>query len=729
MKPKFLAPPDELDAVLDVGVVTPRRKKKVKLKLLRREHLASPHILNLKNQPNPLPKEKILAEPDESQTKKQPFSITSQPVSSHFQSEHSSPNKFKGLAEATANGINLDAEKVIRRLHFWYGRWKTTLAFLGLGLLFIFGLRAVNWLAEIKREDYLVAAQGREGINLLKQGAQILLTDPNKAAAKFQSSLRQFLWAKEDLKRFRSWHLNLLGKNKIDAALALARSLKEITVAMKILGVASPDGLIAKIIEARPHLVAARHYVDEATRLLGPSAEIVAWRNLVSEQLLLIDDAAVLLGRDQWKRYLLLFQNDTEMRATGGFIGSFAVVDIDRGKIKNMEIPKGGSYDLQGQLTAIGAPPRALQLVKSRWEFQDANWFPDFPTSAEKIAWFYENVGGRTVDGVIALNTNLMIDFLKITGPVPMPAYQRVIDSDNFLLETQKIVELEYDKKANTPKAFIGDLAKEVIAKLSALPRERYGDILQVVWRNLENKNISLYAADPKIEQHIKNLGLAGAMHQSGPAEDYLSVIHTNIAGQKTDQVIKENVNYESNIALDGATTVTLTINRTHEGKKGELFRGVRNVDFARVYVPAGATLISATGFEQPPANLFKDPTRDSVDQKNVVAEENAFAIDQKSQTLIYNQFGKTVFANWLQVDPGKTATAVLVYTLPFKITDQYALYVEKQSGLRPIDFRLKLKYRKYPIQMAKNEPANEPEEIVRQFKLEKDEKIEIDLK
>ncbi len=701
MKPKFLDPPDELGGVLDTSAATPRRKKKVKLKLMRREHTASPHILNLKNQPvASSPKENILSAKVTRNEEKQPLSFT----------------------------IHLDAEKAITRLHFWYRNWKTTLAFLGLGLLCVFSLRVINWLADVRREDYAVVAKGKEGVSLLQQGSQLLLTNPTLAAAKFQSSLRQFLWAKEDLGRFKSFHLKLLGKNKIDAGLSLARSLKEITVALQMLSKDSAASLIERITASRPHLVAALHYIDESTRLLGKQEEIVVLRNLISEQLLLIDDAAALLGRDQWKRYLVLFQNDTELRATGGFIGSFAVVDIDRGKIKNMEIPKGGSYDLQGQLTDIIAPPKPLQLVKSRWEFQDANWFPDFPTSAQKVAWFYENAGGRTVDGVIALNTNLMIDLLKITGPITMPAYKRVIDSNNFLLETQKIVELEYDKKANTPKAFIGDLAKEVIEKFETLPRDRYGDIMQIVLRNLENKNISIYAVDLKIEQHIKQLGFSGAMHQSEAGEDYVYVVHTNIAGQKTDQVIKETVNYSPEIAALGTTTVTLTITRAHEGKKGELFSGVRNVDFTRIYVPAGATLVSATGFEQPPANLFKDPSAASSDQKNIVAEENAFAVDLKSQTLIYNQFGKTVFANWLQVDPGKTTTAVITYTLPFKITDQYKLYIEKQSGMRPVDFNFSLRYRKNQIRMASDQTDTDSATINQQFKLEKDQKVDIQL-
>src|SRR3989344_855168 len=305
MKPKFLAPPDELNGVLDSNAFSTKRKKKVKLKLMRREHTASPHILNLKDRPivQP-PKENILSANIKRNEEKRPLSFT----------------------------IHLDAEKAITKLHSLYRNWKTTLAFLGLGLLCVFGLRVINWIAEVKREDFAVVAQGKEGVSLLEQGSQLLLTNPKLAAAKFQSSLRQFLWAKEDLGRFKSFHLKLLGKNKIDAGLSLARSLKEITVALAMLSKDGSVSLMERIASSRPHLVAALHYIDESVRLLGRQEEITVLRNLISEQMLLIDDVAVLLGRDQWKRYLVLFQNDTELRATGGFIGRFCVGVIFLGK-------------------------------------------------------------------------------------------------------------------------------------------------------------------------------------------------------------------------------------------------------------------------------------------------------------------------------------------------------------------------------------------------------------
>ncbi|MDO8584492.1 MAG: DUF4012 domain-containing protein, partial [bacterium] len=141
-------------------------------------------------------------------------------------------------------------------------------------------------------------------------------------------------------------------------------------------------------------------------------------------------------GHDGMRSYLFVFQNHTELRPTGGFMGSIAQVDMDRGDIKRIWVPGGGPYDLRNQLKVRVSPPAPLQLLRDRWEFEDANWFPDFPTSAEKINWFWSKSGQPTLDGVIAVNATIMEKLLLITGPIEMPEYGKTITAENFLLET-----------------------------------------------------------------------------------------------------------------------------------------------------------------------------------------------------------------------------------------------------------------------------------------------------
>lgn len=390
------------------------------------------------------------------------------------------------------------------------------------------------------------------------------------------------------------------------------------------------------------------------------------------------------LGHDRDRTYLFLFQNQTELRPTGGFIGSVAEITFDRGEMKHVFVPGGGPYDVKGQLLARVVPPKPLQLVADRWEFQDANWSPDFPTAAKKIAWFWSKAGGPTVDGVIAINESLMERLLRVTGPIAMPAYGKTITADNFLSETQKTVELEYDKMENKPKKFIADLMPNIIKKMRDGSNEDWMAYAKIVADALETKEIQTYLARADEEEKIERWGWNSRMKPS--SGDALALTEANIAGQKTDGVIEERVHHRADIAEDGAITDTVTFTRTHHGKKGELFRGVNNVEYLRVYVPRGSKLVEASGFHPPSPSLFKKPLPQDPSDPEVFAVESKAV--SRGDVDVTEEFSRTVYGGWLQLAPGETAVTTFKYRLPFSAFDlardgktAYALLATSQPG------------------------------------------------
>ena len=390
-------------------------------------------------------------------------------------------------------------------------------------------------------------------------------------------------------------------------------------------------------------------------------------KQAVQEFAALSDILSTMSGKDSLRKYLLVFQNQTELRPTGGFMGSFAEVTIDRGDVKSIRIPPGGTYELQGQLLARVLPPKPLQLVSARWEFQDANWSPDFPTAAEKIRWFWSKSGQSTVDGVIAINQSFVENLLKITGPIEMPEYGKSIDASNFLLETQKAVELEYDKQANTPKKFLGDLAPKLFDRLKGLQKEQWIDVARLMSDALERKDIQVALRNPEEEQLAERYGWNGRLKDT--AGDSLALIESNIAGQKTDAVIAEKATHHVEIRDDGTIQDTVTLVRTHLGKKGELFRGVRNVSYLRAYVPQGSKLVSADGFNTPEKKFFQTIDPEEVSDPDIEAiESTETATDQGVSVSV--EGSRTVFGGWLQLDPGMTHTITLVYDLPMTVAD-----------------------------------------------------------
>ncbi|MCK5465993.1 DUF4012 domain-containing protein, partial [Candidatus Parcubacteria bacterium] len=278
---------------------------------------------------------------------------------------------------------------------------------------------------------------------------------------------------------------------------------------------------------------------------------------------------AKILGSERPQEYLLLFQNSSEMRATGGFVGSYGILDIEDGKIKNLFID--GIFNPDGQLTEKIVPPIPIQKISDAWSMHDANWFIDFPTSAKKVALFYEKTGGPTVDGVIAITPKVLEKMLEVTGPIEMSEYNIVIDKNNFLTETQLQVEELYDKEENKPKQILADLAPKIIDELfdtealsSEKKAQRYLDIINILEESFKEKHILFYHRDSEINDMIIKRGWGGQILDSNG--DYLSVAHSNINGYKTDAVIDEKIIHNSEISSDGSVVDTVRIIRKHTG-------------------------------------------------------------------------------------------------------------------------------------------------------------------
>lgn len=381
----------------------------------------------------------------------------------------------------------------------------------------------------------------------------------------------------------------------------------------------------------------------------------------------IIDQLIDFLGGHKDKRYLMVFQNNAEIRGSGGFVGSFALVDFSKGNIKNMEAPGGGSYDTEAGLREQILSPGPLHLVKARWYFWDANWWPDWPKSANKLAWFYEKSDGPTVDGVIALTPTVLEKLLEILGPFDLSdKYGVVIDSNNFWSVVQEIAE-QKDTPDNKPKKIVGDLMKMMIDEFpSRMDKQKLLALMQSIASSFEEKQLLIYSYDTAQQQKIKEMGWAGEIKDS--KYDYLMVANTNIAGGKTDRKIEQAVELVTDVQPDGSLIDTLTITRAHTGSKDEAFSGVRNINWMRIYVPLGSEILQASGFEPVDKKLFKRAMPGWKPDPDILAEQESERIDPASGMAIYSESGKTVFANWTQTDPGQTTALTVKYRLPFKL-------------------------------------------------------------
>ncbi|MDP2630875.1 MAG: DUF4012 domain-containing protein [Candidatus Uhrbacteria bacterium] len=600
------------------------------------------------------------------------------------------------------------------------GGLKRMATFVGIALLFILPFPAIHsfqFLNDVRADTERVSI---EGLTLLMEGKEALIHGEfEKAAPIFAKSEDQFTQAQKTISivpdgvreaaRFvpgpgqkigDGERLILIGKNVAHAGVIAT------DIAIKFSqNSADPQALfltISKELEKVDDVFRALKDADTLASQINPKNIPDDYRSrfdsltaqlhsLIAAANQILPSRDVLLrmtGSGVKRRYLIVFQNNTELRPTGGFIGSYALADVLNGALVNVEIPGGGSYDLKGSLSVRVQSPFPLHVINPSWQFQDSNWFPDFPTSAKKMIWFYEKSGGPTVDGVIALNASFFQNILGIIGSVDMPSYGKSLTPDNFMLETQKAVELEYDKQENRPKQFIADLFPKTLEKMGTMPPEKRSEFLSEVIASCLSRDIQMYMRDEQEEGVLRQFGIAGEMRAS--PLDYFSVIQANVGGGKGEGVIDEDIERKTVFKSDGNIEVRVTIHRKHRGKIGDPFGGTRNISYIRMYFPKGTRSMSAAGFSVPDQSLFKPSPEGYTSDETLREIEGIPALDPATGMIATTEYGKSVFAHWMTLEPQQESIAEAVFLLPFTLLDiprnregnyLYSLLVQRQSG------------------------------------------------
>ncbi len=385
-----------------------------------------------------------------------------------------------------------------------------------------------------------------------------------------------------------------------------------------------------------------------------------------------------LMGINEPKNYLILFQNNSEIRATGGFIGSYALIKVKDAKIEKLKVDD--IYNIDGQLTVNIIPPNPIKKISTAWSTHDANWFLDFPTSAKKISWFFEKTGSPTPDVIIALTPQFIEDILKITGPIEIKEENFIAEHHNFLELLQYRVE-DLDKKTGNPKKILSLLTEKLLTRLANLDNDKIKEIIAIFNKNILQKNIIFYFKNKNAQEIAENLNITGSIKQT--TSDFLAVINSNINGFKTDKVIKQYTNITININSDNSVTNTVEIKRIHNG--GNLpydWYNQVNANYLRIYAPLGSIFVKAEGHTkekvQDPIDYLKENFKEDEDIAN--STRGLINLDGVD---IFKESQRTVFGSWLYVSPKEEVNYKIEYVLPFKISSDglYSLYLQKQPG------------------------------------------------
>ncbi|MEK7498557.1 MAG: DUF4012 domain-containing protein, partial [Patescibacteria group bacterium] len=405
-------------------------------------------------------------------------------------------------------------------------------------------------------------------------------------------------------------------------------------------------------------------------------------------------DLTIALGGDAIpKHYLIVFQNPSEVRATGGFWGSYMLLEVNKGKIVSMDIRN--IYDLDGQLLDTINPPKQLLRITPRWGVRDANWFFDFTTSAKKGKELFEQsrlIAEKNikVDAVLAVNTTFVEELLKHIGPIPMPEYGVDITNENFVKEVQYAVEYGSDRSNfGDPKRILKVFIPRFLDKLSTMEDKKA--IVTVIKSMFNNKEMQVAIFNPAfahIAEMTHALGYDGHIIETSALEDYLAFVNSNVAGGKSDYVMTQKIDTRIIIKDDGVIEHDLVVTREHKGENGllSLWRSI-NKNYIRTYVPLSAEFIRTKG-----TTWVSYPNKNKKaknDHLLASIETSSKIIDGASGMEEYSAEGKKVFGGWFNTSPGQQHQFSLRYKTKFLASYEYptdgAIYrfiFQKQSGV-----------------------------------------------
>jgi hypothetical protein len=360
-----------------------------------------------------------------------------------------------------------------------------------------------------------------------------------------------------------------------------------------------------------------------------------------------------LLGDRYPHRYLILLQNDTESRPTGGFIGSLLIVDVNDGVIEKAEFHDVYQYD--GQLTEQIDAPEDIAMITKQWRLRDSNYSPDFALSAEKAAWFLQKSKGPSVDTVIAVNQSAIADLLAEIGPIEVDTLKGKLDSNNFQFMLGYLIESKYYGASN-PKQILEKTIQAFKEKL--LSGTDPQALLQTLAKVIREQKIIFYSRDAKIQTMFEKLHLTPHQTAIDPGEDYLQVIATSIGGNKSDLYITQNLTHATFIDPAGAVTDELTISRKHNWTGADLFRWEKILrDFGFGQMPEHLQEILGSGTNKASLKVYVP----------LGAElENAVGIDPSAVLVRHDaELQKTYFLLQMEVAPGEEQSVTLRYKLP----------------------------------------------------------------
>jgi hypothetical protein len=499
---------------------------------------------------------------------------------------------------------------------------------------------------------------------------------------------------------------------------AAAYGFRALKPALEELQAADGDGpvlpiFLAAISEGRPDLAKASLALDRLAEARGQitDIELLPWRlrtilekgdewlpigQKFSRLTLVLPEMA---GFNGPRRYLILAQNEDELRPTGGFISGAGYLELEDGKIIDLEFSDANIVDAWDSPGMVGGslvkpydtPPEPLQefMLLDLFLFRDANFWPDFAISGQKAMDLYAY--GRDfppLDGAIGIDQQFLQRLLNGLGPVTLPDTGELVTSQNIISSLQEAWTLQ--DGVTERKAFMGPFALAIQNRIQAGLSD--SDPLYLVHQlnlSLDQKDLQIYSQDPETAAILAENNWDGRLRETDNS-DVLMIVDTSMGYNKANFLVDRSATYDVRLSADGDNEALLEVTYSHRGETSDepCWQGVFDEyvaqasyraltekcywNYLRIYTPEGSVLLEGPQHIIPGETWF-----------------GGYDIQRETETLLEIP-GFTTFASWMLLPRGEEISSQFRYILPGAIiqengeTSEYNLKIFKQAGTHP---------------------------------------------
>lgn len=520
-----------------------------------------------------------------------------------------------------------------------------------------------------------------------------------KTSAQF--SYNSFLIAKKSAEILQE-EANIVGQKKtaedftknidlgIDSSLAITSFISAAEKYKKILSFSSKNPH-AEFLQAQTELKNALYLYSKDKGLeIMPDLVKNKFNDTINIVSATIDFWPELFGFNGQKTYLILFQNNMELRPGGGFIGSYGILTIDKGKTVSFKIYD--VYDADGQLKTHVEPPFPIRrfLPSVHWYLRDSNFNIDFSKGAVASAIFLNSEMHQVVDGVIGVDLYFVKNLLSTTGPINIPDYKEVINTDNFYQKIQEHAEKDFFPGSTQKKDFLRSFYNALFAKLTTDKKISYFKLLNSLTSSIYEKHILFALNNQNTQSAFSINGFSSSLfderkNKSGVINDFMGINEANLGANKVNYFITRSLSQKVVITDNGDVSEELTIVIKNSSQK-DTYK-----NYLRIVLPIGAKInsILIDDKEQKIINAIDDPA---------VYEKTSFKQPLGLEIKEERQEQNSLFGFLININPSEQKTIKIFYDLAEKLILEkpefsYSLKLFKQPGIDFYPYELSISY------------------------------------